>query len=338
MSQHTPALPAETLQGYESARRSAALFDRTAVGWIVVSGKDRASYLHGLLTNDIAILKPGEGCYAAYLTPQGRMIADLWVFELGDVILLELPRDVKDVVLQKLDQFVFTEDVQLGDVSDAFGGVAIVGPTATAAVARLTGPNVDAIEAVPNPGALRTTFRGEPAIVLRTPDMGVPGFEVLAGREQIDALRTALGDAGVVSIDAAIAETVRIEAGVPRFHKDMDEETIPLEAGIESRAISLTKGCYVGQEVIIRVLHRGHGRVARKLVGLSIDGPSAPAEGAAVQSGGRAIGHVTSSTWSPALNQPIALAYVHRDFVEPGTSVTVDGREARVAPLPFVNA
>jgi len=336
MSQHTPALRAETLQGYEAARRTAAAFDRTSVGWIVVSGKDRASYLHGLLTNDITSLKSGDGRYAAYLTPQGRMIADLWVFELGDVMLLELSRDVTDPVLKKLDQFVFTEDVQLGDVSETFGAVAIVGPASAAAVARLTGTNAAEIETLPVPGALRTAFRGEPAIVLRTPAMGVPGFELLAGREQIDALRTALGDAGVAAIDASTAEILRIEAGVPRFHKDMDEETIPLEAGIESQAISLTKGCYVGQEVIIRVLHRGHGRVARKLVGLSIDGPTTPDAGVAVQGGGREIGHVTSSTWSPALNRPIALAYVHRDFVEPGTTVTVDGREAHVTALPLV--
>jgi folate-binding protein YgfZ len=336
MPQHTPALPAETLRGYDAARRAAAAFDRTAVGWIVVSGKDRASYLHGLLTNDIAVLKPGDGCYAAYLTPQGRMIADLWVFELGDVILLELPGDVKDVVLQKLDQFVFTEDVQLGDVSETFGGVAVIGPASAAAVARLTGTTPGGIESMPHPGALRTAFRGEAAIVLRTPDMGVPGFEVLVARELIDPLRKALHDAGVASIDAATADTLRIEAGVPRFHKDMDEETIPLEAGIESRAISLTKGCYVGQEVIIRVLHRGHGRVARKLVGLSIDGPAAPEASTAVQGGGRDIGQVTSSTWSPALNRPIALAYVHRDFVEPGTNVTVDGQTARITALPFV--
>jgi folate-binding protein YgfZ len=250
------------------------------------------------------------------------MIADLWVFELGDVILIELARDVKDTVLQKLDQFVFTEDVQLGDVSETFGGVAVVGPASADAVARLTGATVEALASLPNPGALRGTFRGEPAIVLRTTDMGVPGFELLVSRAHSDALATALADAGVVSIDDAAVETLRIEAGVPRFHKDMDEETIPLEAGIEPRAISLTKGCYVGQEVIIRVLHRGHGRVARKLVGLSIDGPSVPRAG----------------TWSPALNRPIALAYVHRDFVEPGTTVTVEGQEARVALLPFVSA
>jgi len=336
MSQHTPALPAESLHGYHAARQSAAAFDRTAVGWIVVSGKDSASYLHGLLTNDIAMLKAGEGCYAAYLTPQGRMIADLWVFELGDVILLELSRDVKDVVLQNLYQFVFTEYVQLGDVSETFGAVAIVGPASAAVVAGLIGKSAGDIDSMAVPGALRTAFRGEPAIVLRTPGLGVPGFEVLAGRDQIDALRTALADAGVAAIDPATAETLRIEAGVPRFHQDMDEETIPLEAGIESQAISLTKGCYVGQEVIIRVLHRGHGRVARKLVGLSIDAPAAPDAGTAVQGGGRDIGQVTSSTWSPALNRPIALAYVHRDFVAPGTSVSVDGRAAHVTALPFI--
>ena len=93
---------------------------------------DRASYLHGLLTNDIAALKAGQGCYAAYLTPQGRMIADLWVYELGDVILLSLARDVKATVLAKLDQFIFSEDVQLGDVTETFAATAIVGPRAAA--------------------------------------------------------------------------------------------------------------------------------------------------------------------------------------------------------------
>jgi folate-binding protein YgfZ len=116
----------------------------------------------------------------------------------------------------------------------------------------------------------------------------------------------------------------------------MDEDTIPLEAGIESRAISLTKGCYVGQEVIIRVLHRGHGRVARRLVGLTFDGGAVPSGGASVHAaGGRDIGRVTSSAFSPALARGIALGYVHRDFVEPGTRVDVEGASAVVTALPF---
>ena len=116
----------------------------------------------------------------------------------------------------------------------------------------------------------------------------------------------------------------------------MDAETIPLEAGIESRAISFTKGCYVGQEVIIRVMHRGHGRVARKLVGLTLGGEIVPARGAAIRAADREIGQVTSSTFSPGLNKAIALGYAHRDFVAPGTAVAVDGVPATVTQLPFI--
>ena len=120
---------------------------------------------------------------------------------------------------------------------------------------------------------------------------------------------------------------MRIERGRPRFGADMTEETIPLEAGLEERAISRTKGCYVGQEVIVRVQDRGHGRVARKLVGLTFDaGSNIPAPRRRVQSADREIGRVTSATWSPALARPIALGYVHRDFTEPGTHVSGCGR------------
>ena len=139
-----------------------------------------------------------------------------------------------------------------------------------------------------------------------------------------------------MELDEPTAEAVRIESGVPLFGRDMDEETIPLEAGIESRAISFTKGCYVGQEVIIRVMHRGHGRVARKLVGLTIDGDAVPEIGAVIRAGDREIGRVTSSTSSPALKRPIALGYVHRDFLEPGTKVTIGAATAEVSALPFV--
>src|SRR6185503_81721 len=119
-----------SIDTYQAARDRAVTIDRADRGRIVVSGADRASYLQGLLTNDIVALKPGEGCYAAYLTPQGRMIADLFVYELGDVILLTVPRPQHRTVLDKLDQFIFSEDVQLGDASDAFTTTAIVGPEA----------------------------------------------------------------------------------------------------------------------------------------------------------------------------------------------------------------
>src|SRR5258708_34616203 len=144
--------------------------------------------------------------------------------------------------------------------------------------------------------------------------------------------------AGAVEVEPAVADAIRIESGVPLFHRDMDEDTIPLEAGIESRAISFSKGCYVGQEVVIRVLHRGHGRVARRLVGLRLEGDRAPSPGASIRVGDREIGRVTSSTQSPAFGQPIARGHVHRDFIEPGAKVSVDGVAAEVAALPFAAA
>jgi len=330
-------IPAASLASYRSARQHAAAIDRSDRGRIVVSGADRATYLQGLLTNDIAALTAGTGCYAAYLTPQGRMIADLFLYELGDALLAIVDRAVRETVLAKLDQFIFSEDVQLGDVTDTFAQVAVVGPEAAAVVGELL-DDVDeqTLSALPEHGNRRAAFRGQAAIVARITDTGEPGFDLFVEHAMSDVLREAIAARGVASLDAATADVLRIEAGVPRFHRDMDEETIPLEAGITERAISLTKGCYVGQEVIIRVLHRGHGRVARKLVGLAIEGTDAPPSGTAITTDGREVGRVTSSTVSPALEQPIALGYVHRDFVAPGTVVSVGGARAVVSSLPFV--
>jgi folate-binding protein YgfZ len=322
---------------YQAARQGAAFVDRSSRGRLVVRGGDRASYLQGLLTNDIEAVKAGAGCYAAYLTSQGRMIADLWLYELGDLILLNLAGDLRATVMARLDQFIFSEDVQLGDVSDEFAQVAVVGPLAAQVVEGLLddAPSVR-LGALAEHGNLRNRIAGSAAIVARVTDTGEPGFDVYVERGQEAWLKDRLAAAGAVELDEESAEALRVEAGVPLFHRDMDEETIPLEAGIESRAISMTKGCYVGQEVIVRVLHRGHGRVARKLVGLTIDGEAVPAAGASVLSGDRTVGEITSGVRSPALGGPIALAYIQRDFIAPGTVLSVNGARATVAALPFV--
>src|SRR5262245_5187945 len=232
---------------YRAVHEGVVFLDRSDRGLIVVSGADRATYLQGLLTNDIVGLKSGTGCYAAYLTPQGRMITDLFVYELGDVMLLALPRQQKDVVLAKFDQLVFSEDVQLGDVTETFLDTTMVGPSAPDTLAHILGLTAADLRTMPEHGNRRAAFEDRPVILTRTSDTGVIGFDVYVESAKAEVFRSALASKGVQSLDPETAEVVRIEAGIPKFNQDMDQDTIPLEAGIESRAISFSKGCYVGQ-------------------------------------------------------------------------------------------
>jgi folate-binding protein YgfZ len=180
-----------------------------------------------------------------------------------------------------------------------------------------------------------TTWAGTRVVVVARDDLGVPGFDLMIDGSQATALADALRAAGAIDVHAAVTEVRRVEAGRPLFHKDMDEETIPLEAGIEDRAISFTKGCYVGQEIIVRVLQRGGGRVARKLVGLTLDRDAPP--GTPLVANDRETGRLTSVVQSRALGRVIALGYVGRDLAEPGARVDVSGGgSAVVTKLPFV--
>jgi len=305
---------------YDAARTRAAVVDRSARGRLTFTGPDRRTFLHALFTNDIAALEAGSGCYTAYLTPQGRMIADFWVYELGDAILLAFDRPRQDDMLSRFDQLIFAEDVQVRDSSDEFWGTALVGPDAAGIVADvLHGASKEELQALSEHGNRRVQFDGESATVLRITDIGEPGYEILIPQARKPALERALSRWPRVGSD--VAETLRIESGLPKFLVDMTEETIPLEAGIESRAISMTKGCYVGQEVIVRVLHRGHGRVAEKLVLIAFENGSAPLAGTAIRVNGQDAGRVTSSAMSPVLEKPIALAYLKRTLAAAGTQV-----------------
>ena len=332
--------------GYLAARERAAVFDRSSRGKIAVAGSDRRAYLHAMLTNDVSSLQAGGGCYAAYLTPQGRLVADMVVLDLGDMLLLDLDPSVTVDMLSKLDQFIFSEDVKLGDLSEAFGKLVVAGPAAAASVATVIEdaggdpPEADDLSAWPLFHNVRASFRGQVVVVAASDDLGVAAFDLYIERPYVDQLSSALAAGDATKADPEDWETLRIEAGRPRFGADMDATTIPLEAGIESRAISFTKGCYPGQEVVIRVVHRGHGRIARRLVGLAIDGTEVPGAGDGLRSGDREAGKITSAAWSPLVGAPIALAMVQRDFFEPGTALMVLHGDkplaARVVSLPFV--
>ena len=323
-------------------RQSAGVVDLCARGRIVVRGADRKTFLHALLTNDITGLGPGTGCYAALLTPQGRMVADMHVFELGDVILIDCAREVKDALLQKLDAFLFSEDVQLGDLSDGWGCVGVYGPEAAAVASSALGAGPDApgaITGLGDHGNLRLDALGDVMVVARVDAFGLPGYLLFAAMGLTPALGHAAIEAGAVLIDPAIPTLLRVEAGEPAFLVDMNDETIPSEAGIESRAISFSKGCFPGQEVIVRIRDRGHGRVAQRLVGLGVSGTTVPEAGDHVWFDGKDVGHVTSAVHSPSRGGPLALGYVKRDVAEDGKAVTIahggTQLEAAVLTLPF---
>jgi folate-binding protein YgfZ len=316
--------------GYRAIQQHAAIGAVAPRLQIAVAGQDRAAYLQGLLTNDIQALTPGTGCYSAWLSPQGRMHTDMHVLESGDMILLDVPAETLESTIQRLEQFIFTEDVQVASLADSLTGVWLHGPHAAAVLEQVL-DGARGFNDWPEYRNGRFEFRGSPVSVVRISQLGVPGFCVYLEPPRATELSSALADAGAELVSGDAIESARIEAGYPVFGIDMTDETIPLEAGIETRAISFTKGCYVGQEVIIRVLHRGHGRVAKRLVRIRIDGQRAD-RGSKVYAAEREVGTVTSAAASPR-SGAIALAYVHRDFVAGGTELEVEVPSGRAAAI-----
>jgi folate-binding protein YgfZ len=329
---------AVSIDEYQAVRAGAGMLTRGDRGLLAVIGVDRATYLQGLLTNDVVALESGSGCYAAYLTPQGRMIADLEVMNLGDLLLLDVPGRTRELLRHRLSEFVFTEDVQIADWTDQWIAIGIHGPRAADVVARaLAGSGAPGSPAAADLLSLRANGNrvlgsGDDRIILaRRDELGLTGFWIGIRREDLDRWHSVLNHAGAIDMSSETAEVFRVEAGRPLYGVDMDEDTIPLEAGIENRAISFTKGCYVGQEVIFRVMSRGHGRVARRLVGLQLEGAddAVTHRGATLWHADKEVGRVTSAVWSPARSGVVAMGYVHRDLATEGSMVEVDTAAGR---------
>ena len=330
---------------YRILRNGAGVLRLEGRGWLAVAGHDRADFLQGLLSNDVAALSPGSGCYATCLTPQGRMTADMYVFADRDRLLLDVDGSVADRLRERFDDLVFTEDVRIENLTAGRTAFGVHGPRAREVIAVLAG-----VRACPLAVCEHRAFDlGSGAgLVARTDDLGVEGYRVVVERPAAGALQRALAAAGAVAVEPAAAEAVRVESGRPQFPIDMDHDTIPLEAGIADRAISFDKGCYVGQEVIVRILHRGQGRVARRLVGLTFERSTAseaplPSPGASIFSGDDEVGRVTSTVRSPAVTAVIALGYVRRELAEGGgarvdVAFGTDRAPAVVTGLPFVSA
>ncbi len=320
-------------QEYTAARRGVGLVDRRDWGVILVTGRDRATFLHALLSNDVKALAPGGGCAATLLDVHGKVQVVLLVWVREDGILLVTPPGMAQKVAEALDHYLFSEKVSLRDATEETALFVLAGPEAHATLERLTGVRpADApwshVAATLDGSAVRLVSGGG--------ETGGPEVWVVAGAEDGARVWDRLTVAGACPVGLTALESLRIEAGTPRFGHDVDDTVLLPEIPFLN-LVSYTKGCYPGQEVVVRIRDRGH--VKRHLLGLLLDGEALPPRGAEVVAGDTAVGSVTSAAWSFGLERPIALAFVRRDHAEPGTAVTVKVGDrsilARVSALPF---
>lgn len=304
-------------------------------GILRVTGRDRIEWLNGLLTNDLKSREGPRACAALWLTPQGRMITDIIVLELGTETWLDVPASLAASLAGRLDGMIFAEDARVEDASSEFTSTGVYGSDAVALLREAMEPG-STKDAADDPTALGIGRAHEGAVVYtHAIGSGLPGVHVYQPQASAECFEAAMLT-GRRRLDDHEFTVLRVERGIPEFLVDMGDETIPLEAGLDD-TISHTKGCYVGQEIIVRIRDRAHGRVARKLVGLRVTGETVPPVPQGIVSDGRHVGRVTSAVMSAAVGHPIALATLLRDFTEPGTSVVLDdGTPAVVTALPFV--
>jgi tRNA-modifying protein YgfZ len=306
---------------YRTVTEACGLLDRSERGKLALTGAEAKSFLQGQVTNDIEALSPGHGCYAAFLTPKGKMLGDLRVLDAGDELLLDTERAALQELFNMIRRFSIGFDVELHKRTLECGLLSLLGPES---------------EAIAAPGGLGeaehshapVTVGGIEARAIRT-DLGV---DLLCDAADVDGLRSALADAGVSPVSEAVAECLRVERGRPRYGVDLDDSVIPQEAGLNERAVSFTKGCYVGQETVARLHYRG--KPNRHLRGLRLSDAASPGDELTFE--GRPVGRLASVALSPRFGL-IGLALVRRE-APVGSSVAVgeaSAAQAEVVELPF---
>lgn len=310
-------------------RDGVGLVDRSDRAVFSVVGPEARSYLHGMVTNDVKGLAPGQGAWVAVITSKGKMLADGRVLVLGpEELLLDLPAEARETALAHLDMFLISEDCVLRDATDDRVLLGVFGPRAGAALAAAAG----AVPPLPLHGHVEATVAGAGVRVIAAAPDGVPGFDVLvpaaAAAGVWDALLAGVRAEHGAPVGDRALDALRIERFVPRFGRDMTGETIPLEANLD-HAISYSKGCYIGQEVIARATYRG--AVNKRLARLRV--PVGTAEGTRLVAGEKAVGTVTSVL--PRGDGAIALGYVRRDLLAAGARLALEGGgEAEVIEAP----
>jgi folate-binding protein YgfZ len=300
---------------------------------LVVMGDDAVPWLQGLVTSDLfELAEEGAGQQTTVVNNVGRLIAEARVLHVPEMLLLDMePGVLGEGLMSHLRRHIITEDVKLVDRSEQAARLSVFGEASVDLLEHLCETQRRVVSLEPFEGTWGT-LGGDEVIIQRVPWVGERGYDVACASQAALGIFDALSSGAdeVEPIGWETLETLRIEAGVPRFGKELTGKRIPLEAGLDD-AISFTKGCYLGQEIIARL--DTQGTPARLLRTLVFDGGAAPREGADVERDGRKAGTVVSSVWSPRLQAPIALGYVKRKHNDIGTTVEVEGRPAQVQPL-----
>jgi tRNA-modifying protein YgfZ len=296
------------------------MVDRSERGKLALTGAGAKEFLQGQVSNDVEALVDGTGCYAAFLTPKGKMLGDLRILDAGDELLLDTERVALQSLFNMIRRFSIGYDVEMHKRTLERGLLSLIGPSSATVAGARELPAAEHSHVVVVVGGAR-------ARAIRT----AVGVDVLCAASDKDAVRDALLDAGAVAVSEAVAECVRVERGRPRYGVDLDETVIPQEAGLNERAVSFTKGCYVGQETVARLHYRG--KPNRRLRGLRLSQPAQT--GVPIEFEGRTVGTVGSVAVSPRFG-PIALALIRRE-APPGTTVAVapGHLSAEVVELPF---
>jgi folate-binding protein YgfZ len=320
---------------YRAARQSVGLLDCSHRGLLALTGSERLRWLNGQITGDVKALRPGEGLLAAALNAKGRILADLAVFGLDEAVWVDLPRQRAAAVRETFEAHIIADDVAVEEAGDRLAHLALIGPQAGPFLAALLG----ALPALRPWHHTAIRIEGVAATLITGGRPALPGWELFVPAEAADSLWSALRGRGAAPIGSAALETLRLESGWPWYGVDFGEEHLLFEA-LGPEHVSFTKGCYLGQEVVVRIEHQGH--LNKRLCGLTLDGTAVPPAGAPLYAGERQMGTLTSAVWSPALQRPIALGYVRRETWDPGTRLEVawDGARhpATVTALPFVEA
>ena len=271
---------------YKAAMEGAAVAEKDWFGVVKLTGSERASWLQGMVTNEVEKLGPGAGCYAAHLTPQGKIVAHMYVLADEDTLWLSLERAVIPKLLAAFDKLLIMEDVQMADVSGQYSILGVLGPKAPAALDAWLGQPL----ALHEPYSHRKS--DDYRIVLS--DLG---YDIWVPREQTGHLVRFLSESGATAIDHETWDVLRTEAGIPIYGVDIDETTTMPELG--ETGISYDKGCYIGQEVVAKVKYIGH--VNRRFAGLAISGKELPETKSPIRKGDRDVGYITTSLFSPGL-------------------------------------